>query len=119
MEKNWLKISQASYTENMVSKFSMEECKPVVGHFKFSSDQYPSSDKEKKEMEKVPYFSAVGSIIFTMVSTRPNISHSISVLSKFMSYPRKEHWLRMKWLLRYLKGSSDVGLIYEKRGKSI
>ena len=70
-------------------------------------------------MEKVPYSSAVGSIMFTMVSTRPDISHAISVLSKFMSNPEKEHWLGMKWLLRYLKGSSDVGLIYKKRGNSI
>ncbi|KAL5580815.1 hypothetical protein UlMin_013257 [Ulmus minor] len=70
-------------------------------------------------MEKVPYSSAVVSFMFTMVSTRPNISHAISVLSKFMSNPGKEHWIGMKWLLRYLKGSSYVGLIYEKRGKSI
>ncbi|KAL5563574.1 hypothetical protein UlMin_033321 [Ulmus minor] len=92
---------------------------PLVGHFKFSSDQCPSSDEEKKEMEKVPYSSAVRSIMFAMVSTRPDISHAISVLSKFMSNSGKEHWLGMKWLLRYLKGSSDVGLIYEKRGNSI
>ncbi|KAL5581834.1 hypothetical protein UlMin_014276 [Ulmus minor] len=70
-------------------------------------------------MEKVPYSSAVGSVMFTMVSTRPDISHAISVFNRFMSNPGKEHWLGMKWLLRYLKGSSDVGLIYEKRGNSI
>ncbi|KAL5581336.1 hypothetical protein UlMin_013778 [Ulmus minor] len=77
------------------------------------------SDEEKKKMEKVPYSSAVGSVLFTMVNTRPDISHAISVLNRFMSNPEKEHWLGMKWLLRYLKGSSDVGLVYEKRGKSI
>ncbi|KAL5580423.1 hypothetical protein UlMin_012865 [Ulmus minor] len=101
----------------------MEDSKPVkipfTGHFKFSSDQCPSSNEEKKEMEKVPYSSAVGSVMFTMVSTRLDISNVISVLNKFMSNPEKEHWVRMKWLLRYLKGSSDVGLIYEKRGNSI
>ncbi|KAL5551727.1 hypothetical protein UlMin_001903 [Ulmus minor] len=70
-------------------------------------------------MEKVPYSSAIGSVMFTMVSTRLDISHAISVLSRFMSNPEKEHWLGMKWLLRYLKGRSDVGLIYEKSGKSI
>ncbi|KAL5577233.1 hypothetical protein UlMin_018932 [Ulmus minor] len=70
-------------------------------------------------MEKVPYSSAVGSVMFTMVSTRPDISHVISVLSRFMSNPGKEHWVGMKWLLRYLKGSLDVGLIYEKKGSSI
>ena len=54
-----------------------------------------------------------------MVSTRPDISYAISVLSIFMSNLDKEHWLGMKWLLRYLNGSSEVGLIYEKRGKTI
>ncbi|KAL5566506.1 hypothetical protein UlMin_029670 [Ulmus minor] len=121
--RNRLKVSQTSYIEKMVSKFSMEDSKPIkillAGHFKFSSDQCPSSDEEKKDIEKVPYSSAVGSVMFTMVSTRPDISHAISVLSRFMSNPENEHWLGMKWLLRYLKGSSDVGLIYEKRGNSI
>ena len=70
-------------------------------------------------MKKVPYFSAAGSTMLTMVSTRPDISYAISVLSIFMSNPDKEHWLGMKWLLRYLNGSSEVGLIYEKRGKTI
>ncbi|KAL5573432.1 hypothetical protein UlMin_023029 [Ulmus minor] len=70
-------------------------------------------------MEKIPYSSAVGSVMFTMVSTRPDISHTISILNKFMSNPRKENWVGMKWLLRYLKSSSNVGLIYKKRGKSI
>ncbi|KAL5548701.1 hypothetical protein UlMin_003932 [Ulmus minor] len=70
-------------------------------------------------MEKVPYSSMVSSIIFTMVSTRPDISHAISVLSRFMSNPGKEDWLGMKWLLRYLKGSSNVGFIYEERGNSL
>ncbi|KAL5553706.1 hypothetical protein UlMin_041107 [Ulmus minor] len=92
---------------------------PLAGHFKFSNDQCPSSDEENKEMEKVPYSSAVGYVMFTMVSTRPHISHAISVLNRFMSNPGKEHWVGIKWLLRYLKGSSDVGLIYEKRGNSI
>ncbi|KAL5571947.1 hypothetical protein UlMin_021544 [Ulmus minor] len=92
---------------------------PLAGHFKFSIDQCPSSDEEKKEMEKVPYSSAVAYVMFTMISIRPDISHAISVLNRFMSNPGKEHWVGMKWLLRYLKGSSDVGLIYEKRGNSI
>ncbi|KAL5546585.1 hypothetical protein UlMin_006272 [Ulmus minor] len=121
-ERNKLMISQVSYIENMVSKFSMKNSKPVkiplAGHFKFSNDQCPSSDEEKKEMEKFQYSSAVGSIMFTMVSTRLNISHAISVLSRFMSNTKNEHWLGMKWLLRYLKGSSYVGLVYKKKGKS-
>ena len=87
-EKNRLKVFQTSYIEKMVSKFSMEDSKPVkiplVGHFKFSSDQCPNSDEEKKEMEKVPYSSVVASVMFNMVSTKLDISHVVSVLRRFM-----------------------------------
>ena len=122
-ERNRLMVSHNLYVEKMVSKFSMEDSKPVkiplAGHSKFSSDQFPSLDEVTKEMEKVHYYSMVGSVMFTMVSTRPNISHTISVLNRFMSNLEKEHWLGMKWLLRFLKGILDVRLVYEKRGKSI
>ncbi|OAE34530.1 hypothetical protein AXG93_1247s1020 [Marchantia polymorpha subsp. ruderalis] len=54
-----------------------------------------------------------------MVCSRPDIAHAISVLSRYMSNPGKEHWLAMKHLLRYLKGTTYVGLMYCKRGSSV
>ena len=57
--------------------------------------------------------------MFTMVTTRLDISHAISFLIRFIGNPGKEHWSDKKWLLRYLKGSSYVGLIYERRWKTI
>ncbi|KAL5555658.1 hypothetical protein UlMin_037894 [Ulmus minor] len=53
--------------------------------------------------------------MYSMVSTRPDLCFAMSVLSKFMSNPRKIHWEAMKWLFRYIKGTSDIGLIYEKK----
>ncbi|KAL5568934.1 hypothetical protein UlMin_025509 [Ulmus minor] len=70
-------------------------------------------------MERVPYSSAVGSVMFSMVSSRPDLSYAISVLSRFMSDPKKEHWEAMKWLIRYIKGSTNLGLIYKKDGNRI
>ena len=43
-----------------------------------------------------------------------NLAHGISVLSRYMSEPGREHWLAMKWLLRYISSTTNVGLIYTK-----
>ena len=53
-----------------------------------------------------------------MVCTRPDISHAVSVVSRFMHSPGKSHWEVVKWILRYLKGTTDVGLVFE-RGRGL
>lgn len=64
-------------------------------------------------MDRVPYVSLVGSLIFAMVCTRPDIAYSVGVLSRFMANPGKAHWEAAKWVLRYLRGKSDYS-IYSK-----
>ena len=63
-------------------------------------------------MSKVPYASAIGSLMYAMVCTRPDIAHAVGVVSRFMSRPGKQHWEAVKWILRYLKGSSDTCLCF-------
>ena len=63
-------------------------------------------------MSKVPYASAIGSLMYAMVCTRSDIAHAVGVVSKFMSRPKKQHWEVGKWILRYLKGSSDTCLCF-------
>ncbi|MCI64798.1 vacuolar protein sorting-associated protein 33 [Trifolium medium] len=57
-------------------------------------------------MKKVPYASAVGSLMYTMICTRPDIAHAVGVVSRFLSNPSKDHWQAVKWILRYLRGTS-------------
>ena len=85
---------------------------PLGSHLKLSSKQSPSSEKEKKEMQKVPYASVVGSLMYAMVCTRPDIAHVVGVFSKFLSNLGKEHWAAMKWILRYLRGTSKTCLCF-------
>ena len=62
--------------------------------------------REKKQiMDKIPYSNAIGSLMYSMVSIRPYISFAMSMLSKFMSNPRKQHWEAAKWIFRYIKGA--------------
>ena len=69
--KIWL--SQETYIEKVLERFNMSKvkvvCSPFAGYFKLSSKQYPTSDKEKEEIFRVPYSSAV--LMYIMVYTRP------------------------------------------------
>ena len=65
----------------------MEKAKPVVtplaNHLMLSSKQSSTYGNKKEEMHKVPYASVVGSLMYAMVCTRPNITHAIGVVSRF------------------------------------
>ena len=63
-------------------------------------------------MSKVSYASAIGNLMYVMVCTRPDIAHAVEIVSKFMSRPRKQHQEVVKWIMRYLKGSSDTCLCF-------
>uniref|UniRef100_A0A7N2LG47 Integrase catalytic domain-containing protein n=1 Tax=Quercus lobata TaxID=97700 RepID=A0A7N2LG47_QUELO len=111
-----LKLSQSEYVKKVLSRFNMNEAKPVStpldSHFKLSKKQSPKTEVERDHMSKVPYASAIGSLIYAMVCTRPNIAHAVGVVSRFMSRPGKQHWEAVKWILRYLKSSSDTCLCF-------
>ena len=73
---------------------------PLVGHHKLSEDHCPTSKKEKEAMKKVPYQSAMGSLMYAMVCTRPDLAYAVGVVSRFMSNPGEAHWAAVKWILR-------------------
>jgi len=88
---------------------------PIPVGVRLSAEQCPKTQEEEEDMSRVPYESAVGSLMYEMVCTIPNISHAVGVLSKFMSKPGKEHWTTVKRVFRYLRGTSDYGLCYQGR----
>jgi hypothetical protein len=66
-------------------------------------------------MSHVPYASAVGSLMYAMVCTRPNITHVVGVLSRYMSKSGKEHWAKIKRVFKYFRGTTSYGLCYQGR----
>ncbi|GKC23798.1 hypothetical protein Tco_1025948 [Tanacetum coccineum] len=64
------------------------------------------------EMSRVPYASAVGSLMFAMICARPDIPHAVGVVIRYMAYAGREHWEVVKMILRYIKGTSDVALCF-------
>ncbi|KAG9449468.1 hypothetical protein H6P81_009433 [Aristolochia fimbriata] len=63
-------------------------------------------------MEKISYSSAVGSLMYAMVCTRPDIAFVVGVVSRFLANLSKEHWAAVKWILRYLKKTSRLCLCF-------
>ncbi|KAH9654969.1 hypothetical protein KPL70_022170 [Citrus sinensis] len=118
-----LLLSQASYIKRVLSKFDMVTSKavstPLGTHFKLSKQQEPSDDAETEYMKKIPYSSVVGSIMYAMVCSRPDIAYGVGVVSRFMGNPGKMHWSAAKWILRYLYGSSDSGILFSRDNKVI
>ncbi|XP_052181870.1 secreted RxLR effector protein 161-like [Diospyros lotus] len=115
-KRGTLSLSQSGYLKKVISLFDMEGCKPVSTpippHFKLQAVKGNLPKEEADYMKKVPYSNAVGSLMYAMISTRPDIAYGVSLVSRFMCNPSKEHWSAVKWVLRYLKGSVNKGLVF-------
>ncbi|GJW79856.1 putative RNA-directed DNA polymerase [Tanacetum coccineum] len=111
-----LHISQEQYIEKVLRRFNMDKAKvvssPLTPNFKLTDKDCPSSKKNIEKMDRVPYASAVGSLMYAMVCTRPDLAHAVGVVSRFLSNPGKKHWEAVKWIFRYLRGTSKLGITF-------
>ncbi|CAM8884628.1 unnamed protein product [Rhodiola kirilowii] len=109
-------LFQVDYVAKVLDKFAMKDAKPspvpLGGHLEILKDDYPNTNIEKQKMEDVPYDVAVGSLVYVMLCTRPDITFVVSVLSRYMSNPGEKHWIAMKYLLKYTSGTKKLGLVY-------
>ena len=98
--KRLLWLSREEYIEKILDRFNMYKAKPVsiplVGQFKLSKKQSPTSEGDKEEMKNVPYSYVVGSLMYAMICTRSDIAYAVSVVSRFLSNPWKEPWVAIK-----------------------
>jgi hypothetical protein len=87
----------------------MEECKPIRVPFdpKVKLQKNVNGNDESKSF---PYQQAVGSLMYAMLCTRPDLAYPISVLSQHMANPSMEHWMAVKRIFRYLQGSLQMKL---------
>ncbi|GKE72700.1 hypothetical protein Tco_1534741, partial [Tanacetum coccineum] len=86
---------------------------PLAAHFKLSSALSPDIEEEVEYMLRAPYASTVGSIMYDMVCTRTDIAQGVSIVSRYMDCPEKAHWEAVRWILRYLRGTTDFSLVYD------
>ncbi|KAK4410175.1 Retrovirus-related Pol polyprotein from transposon TNT 1-94 [Sesamum angolense] len=111
-------LNQSSYVTSVLEKFSMKNAKatavPLAAHFQLCKEQSPKNESETEQMKNIPYSNAIGSVMYLMVSTRPDIAYAVSCLSRYMSNAGLPHWEALKWLLRYLNGSVSAGIKFSK-----
>ena len=88
-----LKLSQEEYVEKVLKRFSMNDAKavsqPLAKHFKLTKKMCPKTQEDETYMGKVPYCSAIGSLMYVMVCIRPDIEHVVRVMSRYMNSPNK------------------------------
>ena len=108
-ENKTLTIDQKSYLKEVLAKFNMSDCKhvatPVEAGMKFEK-----ISESEEQFDVSTYQSAIGSLNYAAISTRPDISVAVGMLSQFMQSPSQTHWTAVKRVLRYIKGTLDYGL---------
>ena len=104
-----MSITQKKYLEGVLKKFDMENCKPVSTPLEFGK-KYEELSKDDERFDKQMYQRAIGCLTYAATISRPDLSTAVSVL--FMSNPGIEHWKGVKRVLRYVRGTLDIGLVY-------
>ena len=111
-----LGLSQSTYIDTILKRFSMENSKKgylPIGHgIKLSKKDCVTTPEERERMSRIPYASAVGSIMYAMLCTRPDVAYSLGVVSRYQSDPGEAHWKVVKTILKYLRNTKDQWLIY-------
>ena len=94
----------------------MEEVKkgflPMSHGIHLSKTQCPSTTDERERMSRIPYASAIGSIMYAMICTRPDISYAHSITSRYQSDPGEGHWTTVKNVFKYLRRTKGMFLVY-------
>jgi hypothetical protein len=101
-------INQIGYLKEIFKRFCMEDCKAI--RVPFDPKTKLKKNVNNDEMVKVPYQQAVGSLMYALLCTRPDLAYPISMVSQHMANPSLEHWIAVKRIFRYLQGTLDFKL---------
>ncbi|KAK9020300.1 hypothetical protein V6N11_054789 [Hibiscus sabdariffa] len=85
---------------------------PMRHGISLSKEMCPSTPQEREQMSQIPYASAIGSIMYAMICTRPDLSYALSITSRYQANPGEGHWTVVKNILKYLGRTKDVFLVY-------
>ncbi|KAL9840446.1 putative RNA-directed DNA polymerase [Arabidopsis thaliana] len=119
-QKGTLTVSQDGYLLKVLGTYGMDQSKPIgtpMGiHFKLRAATDEELRIQSESMRGVPYQSAVGSLMYAMIGTRPDLAYPVGLVCRYMSKPLKQHWQAVKWILRYISGSIKKKLYYKNKG---
>jgi hypothetical protein len=114
--KRTIALSQRQYIVDMLERFGFATCSPVSTPMdpgtRLTADMGAKSQEDIAFMMTVQYLSAVGALMYLALTTRPDISNAVGILSRFSANPGPIHWKAVKHLFRYLQGTKDLKLVY-------
>jgi hypothetical protein len=115
--RHLLVLTQSNYLDKFLKRFRMENSKkrnlPIMKGVSLSVTQCPATEKEKSVMPGIPYASTIGSIMYAMLSTRPDVALALSLMSRYQSNPGMSHWNVVKCILEYVRNTKDMVLVYD------
>jgi len=103
-----ISVSQENYALKVLQKFNMFECNKVTTPM----DKVTACESNGCIEDKVPFREAVGSLMYLVIGTRPDIAFAVSTVSKVLEKPTKEDWEKVKRIFKYLKGTYQMGIVY-------
>nr|GEY68445.1 hypothetical protein [Tanacetum cinerariifolium] len=114
--KRLIGLCQSAYIEKILKRYCMENSKrgsiPMQEKVKLSKSQGASTPAEMKRMQNIPYASAVGSIMYTVRCTRPDVAFAQNITGGFQHNPGDIYWTTIKNILKYLRNTKDMFLVY-------
>ncbi|CAM8948646.1 unnamed protein product [Rhodiola kirilowii] len=123
--QNGIFVHQSNYTKKIIKRFNMDKSNPlstpmVVRSLDVNKDPFrPCEESEEILGQEVPYFSAIGALMYLTNCTRPDITFVINLLARFSSALTKRHWNGIKHVFRYLQGMIDLGLFYPNNANPV
>src|SRR5437773_1712375 len=111
-EAKTLFIYQSQYIENILTRLDMQDCNGASTPMEASSKLLAADPNESPQNHR-RYQSIVGSLMYAMLSTRPDLAYAVSTLCRFLSNPTNAHHGAAKQVIRYLRPTQNYGLCYE------
>lgn len=105
-------MNQSAYIGKILDRFGMSDCYPVSTPAVEGISLVPNKREADNELD---YRGLIGSLIYLVLATRPDIAWVVGKLSQFLNNPSSEHVTAAKRVLRYLKATKDQKLIYTKQ----
>ena len=110
-------LSQSKYSISILERFGMQDSRPVPTPMvpnSSKSNPLDSADPETDAAAKdEPYRQAIGSLMYLMLGTRPDLAYAVGKLSRFCEDPQQKHWMAVKRVFRYIAGSKELGLKFD------
>lgn len=114
IQGNQIIINQTHYLKNVLDKYKMFDCNPskTPMEVNFNHEISKRDKSESLELEQ-RCRSVIGSIMYSMLCTRPDLCISVSILSRYQTCASQDLWQALKRVLRYIKGTLHLSLIFK------